>query len=254
MSKNKPIDIAILILVYVAVCAIPFSLIIKNIPALEMSLKIAMQILYSIFAFFFVRKQEVEMGKNKFNLMAFLLIIPAILICFSNSITALFMASSFHAGNYSYLMIFEIILTILVVINEEFLFRNILITGLKKFSPLAKIFISAAIFGLVHITHFLSSFNPIDLLVVVYTFGLGLVLGIFYVYVRCIYACIGFHLLFNVLNDAIFARFAVVNNWMIYYIVNISIGVLIGVYLLLTYILFFRRTETEEPIEENKAA
>lgn len=246
MNKNRVLDFAILILVYVAICAVPFNLMIKNIPVLEYSLKIVVQIAYLVFAHIYIHRQGIQKGKKSFEYKAFLLLIPAFVICFSNYFSALFFASIFD-NRITYLLIFDIILTLVICLNEELLFRCLLITHLEL-SNIAKIFISAAIFGLVHITHFLSSFNPADLLVVVYTFGLGLVLGVFFVYVKCIYVCLGFHFLFNLLNDILFSKLFLIKNFTIYYIVNVSVGVVIGIYILLTYFMFFR--SSKEEIEE----
>ena len=112
---------------------------------------------------------------------------------------------------------------------------------LRHPKKIVRILISAAIFGVCHITRFLSTFNPADLIVVVYAFGLGMVLGLIYCYTNSFIACIVLHLLFNLVNDFLFVSLFGVSNVLWYYLINVILAVIIGVYLLLVYLFIFEK-------------
>ena len=120
-----------------------------------------------------------------------------------------------------------------------------MINNLEIKNKLLIILISAGAFGICHITHFLTSFNPADLLVIVYTFLLGLLLGFAYLFTKSIYPCVVIHMLFNLLNNILFPYFVL--EWM-YILITTAFVVGVGIYVTLLFI--FRLNREKEVVTE----
>lgn len=242
MNKKKTIDLLIMIFGYLLCASFPFGLFIKGeiaswlIPVLE----IGMQVVYIIFWILFLPKSSLKLCKIKTNLKNYLLILPVVLVFGSNLIYgAIHPEDCVNKIEFSFML--KILLTAIVVTNEEFLFRYILCGNLDKIEkPIWKIILSAGIFGICHIGPFLNTFNPADLLPVAYTFGLGLALGTLYVYGGAPCTCICLHLLFNIVNGVIFESLFVVSDYLTYILVNCGIALFFAIYLLIIYFVRLR--------------
>ena len=169
-----------------------------------------------------------------------LFFIPFLLIVFNNLIFLLFKQKEV-GFTYDFTFILQIILTIAVSISEELLFRVYIHNILNINNKILKIIISSLIFGLFHIVYFLSSFDPYDLIIIIYTFGLGLVLGFIYEFSEnnFIYIII-IHFLFNFLNKDLFLRLFNGTNDYIFYIVSIIVSLITLIYGLLIYFMYFK--------------
>lgn len=132
---------------------------------------------------------------------------------------------------------------LLAVLAEELVFRVVLIDQLlKKNTPLVTIVISALIFGSIHLANItsLASILP-NLVQVAYTTCLGLGAGLLYVFTKNFVWPFLFHLLFNILNGVIIPSAFAINIDYVYYLVNGSIAVLIGIYGILIYIYLAKK-------------
>ncbi|MDD6468288.1 MAG: CPBP family intramembrane metalloprotease [Bacilli bacterium] len=185
----------------------------------------------------FKKKLFVISIKSKLNDLFF---IPFLLIVFNNMIFLLFKQKEV-GFTYDFTFILQIILTITVSISEELLFRVYVHSILNINNKILKIIISSLIFGLFHIVYFLSSFDPYDLIIITYTFGLGLVLGFVYEFSEnnFIYIMI-IHFLFNFLNKDLFLRLFNGTNDYIFYIVSIIVSLITLIYGLLIYFMYFK--------------
>ena len=247
MKKNNLIDFLILVLTYIALSCFPFGLIIQDeklswlVLTLQIVIQIGLLVFIVLFTFF---KTKLNHQDGKINVVNTILLIPTLAVCFSN-FTNLLIANGSSVIPVNTDLFLSIVLTMFIVINEELLFRLILINNLEIKNKFLVILLSAGIFGICHITHFLTSFNPADLLVIVYTFLLGLLLGFAYLFTKSIYPCVVIHMLFNLLNNILFPYFVL--EWM-YILITAAFVVGVGIYVTLLFI--FRLNREKEVVTE----
>ena len=206
MSKNKLIDFLILFFAYLICSSFPFGLFIPGDGAkwLIPLCQFGMQVIFTVFWIFFTGKSSLKQVKIKANMKNYLLFLPIFFIPFSNYLYAAFVPEAYN-NTFDWTFAIKVFLTFIVVCNEEFLFRFILLGNMDKINkPIWKIMISAGLFAICHIGTFLTTFNPIDLLPLAYTFGIGIILGMLYMYAGAPCTCICFHLLFNLMDGVIF--------------------------------------------------
>lgn len=243
--SNGMIDALILISLYLVFASFPFSLIFKDDLILSTTLSICLVFLYFVFMIIYIIKSKtIKIEKRIFNLKHTLLILPSIIITVSNYF---YLLSTNCVFTFSNTTLLNIGFTFIIVIVEELLFRGVLFPELKNFKPLQRILISAGIFGICHINRFLSTFNPLDLIIILYTFGLGIVLGLLYEYGGSLLSVIIFHLLYNVFNQVLFNCFVIKDmNYPIYYLINCIIGLAVAIYLGLIYFFIFRKIDNKK--------
>ena len=244
MTRNKIIDIALIGLLYIAVCTFPIGLITKVYIfyfLFESLLLLAML----LFIILFVRTRAyLKPDERRIDYKTLFLFIPVVVVAISNFFYAwIFKEPVYPVFEWANLL--EVLSIALLVIIEELIFRYLLIGNMERGKPIVRIVIAAGIFGLCHLTHFFSSFNPVDLIIVVYTFGLGMLFGIIYYYTRCLIACIGLHFLFNFCNDFLFARLYSVSDALWYYLINGFVALAIGIYVLVLYLVKLRKNPAE---------
>ena len=245
MKKSKLIDFLIIILVYIGLSCFPFGLIIKDesLSWLILTLQIVVQAgLLTFIILFTIFKTELNYKFGKINIVNTLLLLPTLIVCFTNLI-------NLRAADVSYGVVADvnlflnILLTIFIVVNEEIIFRLLFINNLEIKNKVLVILLTAGVFGICHITHFLTSFDPVDLLVIVYTFLLGLLLGFAYLFTKCIYPCIVIHLLFNIFNSVLFPHFSL--DWT-YILITAIIVVIVAVYVILLFIIKMHKEKIQE--------
>ena len=245
MKKNNLIDFLIIVLVYIALSCIPFGLFIDkdSLSWLIITLQIAVQVLLIAFIILFTKfKTKLNYKDGKIIWINILLLAPTLIVCFSNLIN-LKIANLPIFFNNNLDLYLSIGLTLLVVINEELIFRLLFINNLEIKNKLLVILLTAGVFGICHITHFFSTFNPSDLLIIVYTFLLGLLLGFAYLFSKSIYPCIAIHLLFNLFNNILFPYFSL--EWL-YILVTAIIALVAGGYVLTLYFVKLNREIPQE--------
>ncbi|MCQ2087509.1 MAG: CPBP family intramembrane metalloprotease [Bacilli bacterium] len=103
-------------------------------------------------------------------------------------------------GDYSWLYFLN---TLVIVLNEEFIFRLMLQNRIFSKSRIKRILVSAGIYALFDVILFLQTFNLIGtLLAMVESFILGLFVGAIMEYGHSIYPCIIFHFLYEFFTSA----------------------------------------------------
>lgn len=235
MFKNRFLDSVLIMILFVGLSTFPTNLI-TNDPYIYYAIEIGLMMVMILFIFLFQRRYpDIFPVIRRINYKNIALFTPLLIVPFSNFVYAWCLNESPYPY-FNYFDILKVIFICLSVFVEELCFRYILIPHINHENKLVVILISASIFALCHLTHFFASFNPYDLIIVAYSFGLGIVLGFIFVYTNSIVACIIYHLLFNLLNDFLFANIYPVNNPLWYYIINGIIALLAGVYLLLVYL------------------
>lgn len=240
IAKNNLLDFFITICLFLFLVCFPIDLFTKNIYIIYLFQIISRIgfIFYILFYLMYKRKVfkiSISVKKND------LLFIPLLLIVFNNLIFLIF-KQEYIEFNYDSTFYFQIILTLTVVLSEELLFRNYVHSILNINNKILKIVISSLLFALFHLVYFLSSFNPLDLIRIAYTFGLGLVIGFIFEFSNhnFIYVFI-MHFLFNFLNNDLFLRLFNGTNDLTFYITSIIISLITLIYGLLIYFLYFKK-------------
>lgn len=232
MKKNRIYNFLILMLLYIAFACFPFELIIRNSSVICLWCRIGVQILFSICSFLVVKfKTDFDIKLKARNLKMMFILAPTIIVVASNFMYLAFVPTDIIIS-YTTEVLLKILLTVFVVLNEEFIFRLLLINNIEEGSNWKKILISAGLFAVCHLTTFISTLNPYDLIVPVYTFALGVLLAIIFVKTNSIEMCAVFHLLFNLINSILFEMIVPsVSNIGFYFLGNIIPVILVVMYL-----------------------
>jgi membrane protease YdiL (CAAX protease family) len=131
-----------------------------------------------------------------------------------------------------------LISSLLTAIIEELLFRNILLDEFinQKFTKFKSLLYSSLIFGAIHLLNISSLASiPTCIIQAIYTTGIGLVFGLIYIEAKNIIYPITLHFLFNYINDTLVTHLYNINWDLTFFITNIIIGIIIGLYSLLIY-------------------
>lgn len=243
MKKNNLIDFLIILLVTIGIACLPFNLFIKE-NWLVLLLQIVMQILVNLFIIWFAKKKtKLSLQNGEIRWKNFLILLPVFLVCFTNYLYLL-TTNNFGEFRTDWTIIFEIILAFTIVVNEELVFRLLFISNLEKPKIISKMFISAGVFAACHLTTFFSTFNPADLIQVLYTFWLGLLLAFMFMFTKSIYPCIALHFLFNVFNQIFISKIATQDFQMVMFILMNAIpAIFVGAYVVI--ILLTKKKELE---------
>lgn len=246
MTKSKLLDTLILILIDIGISCLPFTLF-----GIENTLLYIFQILGQFVIFFLFRlvlkKSPLKFKERTYNRRNMFFFIPVFVLCFSNFFNLLNPAN-YIKFSFSIDLVLLIVLSFCVAFNEEYLFRSVIIDNLDSSEkPIVKVIISASIFAACHLTVFFSSFNPIDLIQVVYTFDLGIVLGLMYVYGECLWYCVLFHFAYNAINSNLAGEWIKYERMdFLYYLINTLVGLVIAAYLFAIYFLILKKSKTAE--------
>ena len=233
MKKNDLFDFLIVLLVYIGLSSFPINLLVPNNVNLMIGIQILIQIIILVFILFYVKRKTSLNLENSKTFSKSLIFLPTLIVCGSNFLYFLFVKNdfsfSFELNNLLYLPLF-----LFVAINEELIFRLIFINNYHCNNKYKKLLISALVFGICHITVFLSTYNPFDLIVILYTFALGILLGLIYMTTNNVISTIIVHFLFNVINETLFSMClgnSISSMWL-YLLANTLIVVAVGIYLL----------------------
>jgi len=242
MEKRKFLDWLLIVFVFIFLNTFPLGDFIKNTWVYFFTYS-AMNIAFLVFVYFYAKKRSIlqtyPFKPVKKNVLLF---IPLMIVCASNFIYLSFVPSDI-TGSVNWTFFLYATLTVFTALKEEVIFRLLLIPNLDKVkSRFWRIIISAGIFAILHITNYLITFDPSYFIQIIYTFGLGIILGFIYEYGRSISMCIILHFLFNTINDTIFNFLAPnTSNLLIYFLVNVAVAFVAGLYLLIIYLTFLKK-------------
>lgn len=239
MNREKIYDILVVILSFIFVISFPWTLFIKNMPFLVISLQIFANILFFIFLIYFIKhRSSLTLKIGRIVWMPFIVLLPSFIVCFSNyflffSVDAVF--------NYEPILWLRLLLTVTVVLNEETIFRGVIQKNLKIENRFKRIVISSGIFAIFHIFNFFSTLNPFDLLTIVYTFGLGLLLAILFEFTNSLIPPLLCHFIFNVFNDDFINMFSFNVDKTTFILINCIVTIGATIYVAIVYILYLRK-------------
>ncbi len=240
------VDLLLFALLFIFVNSFPIDLITSDV-LIRLLIRIGLRLLLLGYDIYIIWKNRINIFKfaNYRNVGLF---VPFILICFSNIIAAALAGVNFELSFNPAMLSLTIIYYLLGVILEEFLFRLFIQNSLNNVSSIKRIFGSAAIFALFHLINIVN-ISQVSQLVsvlvqVVYAFGLGLLLALIYEYTYSIPACIVFHFVFNFFNTIFVTDiYNLAIPVIYYYFTAVVIGIIVGVYALLIYLLVLKRND-----------
>jgi len=242
--KNLLYDIGFLICIFLVFISFPFSKFINNVVLLNV-INSFLRFGFVVFLYFYLKKNKKFSIKNNYSIRDFALL-PFIIVCFSNIIFVII--NNVYTINFNIYEVLSYLLYYLsVALSEEFLFRNVVFNYLKPYFPKFKlIIISSLIFSLTHLLNFFSTFNIVStLLQCGYTLFIGYFLAVIYTYSNYnIIYCVIFHLLYDFVDDTIFLSIYSGGWNTLFYIVNITIGLIFFIY---SGILIYTRKKEIEP-------
>ena len=183
-----------------------------------------------------------------YNFKRILLFAPFLLACFSNLI-----AAGLDSGYLGTTMMNDGLLSMMILYHflqavvEEFLFRLFIQGSLIKVGSLKRIIYGALIFALFHLLNMVS-IRTVDGLInvtiqVVYSFGLGILLGFVYEYTYSLPACIIFHFLFNFFNTVLYQYLGCVTSDFAFYMTAVVIAFVLAAYTFVIYWFILRRND-----------
>lgn len=237
-TTNK-LNLVILICLQCGLSFIPFSLFIDN-ETTVLTCQILVQIISLFFIINFSSKEKLFVKKEMIEEK--LMVLPLFIIAFSNLLIFPYYSNYSALSEPSMWINFflKIIFYGLIAVNEEIVFRKILLLNLD-FSPIASIFFCSLIFAAIHLVNISSvSMIPQTLIQVGYTFVLGIILSFAYLVGGNLIYPILIHVLFNICNNVIFTSFYNGGINYVYYLINVGVGALTCIYL---FYLFERKKD-----------
>ncbi len=241
MSKKQLYSLSLLICVFVLFTSIPFDLFLTN-ESIVYFLHIILKVCFFVFAIFYIKKENYRHCLAEKLQLKHLILLPFLLICFSNLFVCLIDNATLKELNALELFK-DLIFFLLVSITEELVFRYVLFNELKlKNSIFKAMLISSLIFGGLHLLNITSIASvPTCLIQALYTFGLGMLLSLIYVYTKNLIVTISFHFLFNFFNDTLASSLFEIDFDANFYIINVSFAIVFIIYGILIYIFKIKK-------------
>ena len=238
-------DLLLFLLLFVFVAAFPVNLITKD-PSGQLAIQIGLRLLILAYYVYLIIKNRIKVF-GVANIRNLLICTPFVLIGTSNIIATL-IDGYFVLGepDYLYVSLFTIYHLVAVII-EEIVFRLFIHSALVRTTSTKRIFASAGIFALVHLLNIVN-ISSVDALLgvaeqVIYSFGLGILLGLVYEYSHSLTGCVILHFSFNFLNTILPFILGAHNGVLAYYLSAIISAVVVGGYAAIIWIFVFKRPE-----------
>ena len=241
--RFKYSDLLLFILIFVFVAAFPVDLLPIDY-AYKLLVLIGLRLMLLSYYIYIIIKWRIKIFGVE-NIKNLLFCIPFVLIGFSNIIATKIDGTFGPIVTEPLVMVFLSILTLLTAITEEIIFRLFIQNALYRTSSVKRIFASAGIFALMHLLRMVNV-SSIDALIsvllqTVYTFGLGLLLGVLYEYSHSLVGAIILHFCFNFFNDTLFTYLNCNPSTLSYYLSAVGTAIIVGIYALLITIFIFRK-------------
>ena len=249
MERNKFWNTAILLFAFLASVAFPITLISSDIMLIRI-VRISLLAAFIIFALIFIHFTGLaHFYQGRWNVKNTFLLSPLFLIAFSDLFYIVVFKQSVP-GTLKWsdpYFVMDFVIHILQVFAEEFVFRFVIQKNLTYQKKMVKILVASAIFGICHVITAVSYWNLLvpstwqwtDLIIVIYTFFLGFILGTLYEYTNNLILPIALHLIYNVINGLWIAS---MNLWDPLYLANCLVFAAFGIgYICLFYFVFTKR-------------
>lgn len=238
MKKTNVLDILLVSLIFLFLVSFPFDLWIKNPFYLYLAQTLARMTFIAFLLIYNHFKKLITIPICHFK-KTDLLLLPLLSILFCNFYYLLEIGNGFQITLDETFFI-QIFFQISVALSEELLFRSLIQNCLPLKKTMARIFLSSLIFALFHLTYFFSSFDPSLLLIPIYTFGLGFLLGFIYEWNEKNFLYIsGYHFLFNLINQVLYIYMLNAEENYLFYVNAVCVGAFGAIYLI--FLLFLSK-------------
>lgn len=236
-------DLLLFVLLFIFVAAFPVDLIPVRL-FFQILIKIGLRLLLLAYYIYIIIRNRMKVFGIA-NIINVLLCIPFVLISFSNITASLIDGGFIGVIEETDVFIANVILTLLIAISEEIVFRLFIHNSLYNTSSIKRIFASAGIFALMHLLNIVNV-RYLDALITVllqtvYTFGLGLLLGVLYEYGHSLIAAIVLHFCFNFFNENLYEYLGGYCSNMSFYLTAIGYTIVVGTYAVLITMFYFRK-------------
>lgn len=230
-KKRKWYSIFYLICIVLFLSSIPFSMLINN-SKISYLLSLLFKIIALVYSIYYIKKDGLDKPLIEKPKIKNLILIPLIILCFSNIIFAFITNINFNENINYYVIINLVIETVFIAINEEILFRGLLFNEFKKSQNIFfAVLFQGLIFGATHLLNITSlSVIPTILVQMLYTTFLGIILGIIYQKTNNIIFPIIYHFLFNVINNILASNLFNLEWNFYFFLINILVGIITLIY------------------------
>lgn len=253
MSNKKRWYIAIALLIYLSFISFPTYLLTKDLYVLygvELGLRAAFLVFIVLFSIF-TKMFKTYTGKTKFANV--FLLLPLFFVAFfnlfylgivtrssiSNPLEAVFVPNGNNA-----LEILKFSTIVVTVVEEELLFRFIIQRNLEIGHKISRIFITSLMFTVCHFFTMLYDSQgilvPIELISLVFVYGIGVILGFLYEYTNNIIVPITFSMIYSICNGMLY-HISLANAKFDYYITVACFFAGAAIYLFIFYFLMLKR-------------
>ena len=209
--------IFIAVAIYLVLISFPTYLFTSDLYVLygvELGLRAAYLIFIILFSIF-THLAKTYNGKTK--LSNFFLLLPLFFVAFFNLFYLAVVTRSnipnpldavFNNDGNNTLIILKFVCLLIMAVEEELLFRYILLRNLKIGHKIVRILVTSAIFALCYFFKMLYDGRgvivPINLLSIIIIFGIGIILGFLYEYTNNIFVPIAFSIIYAICNEMIY--------------------------------------------------
>ena len=254
MDRRKTLYLGILLGVYLLLIGFPTYLFTKDLYVLygvELGLRSAFLVFIIIFSIFSKIAKRYN-GKTRFTNL--FLLLPLFFVAFFNLFYLAVVTKStvsspfgfFASNGNNTLELLKFFCVIITVVEEELLFRYIIQRNLAIGHKVVRIVVTAAIFVVAYFFTMLYDargvLEPIYLLELIFTFGVGVILGFLYEYTNNIAVPIVFSFFYMVCNEMIY-NIDLIGASYKFYITATCFFVGAAAYLLIFYFLMLKRDQ-----------
>lgn len=236
-------DLLLFALLFVFVAAFPVDLIPVN-NTYQLLVKIGLRALLITYYIYIICKYRIKIFGIA-NIKNFLLCLPFFVICGSNFVASSIIGGFSGPSLIAIDLVLSIVYTLMIAVSEEIVFRLFVHNNILVTSSIKRIFASAGIFALMHLLNIVNVRFVGDLVTVliqtVYTFGLGLLLGVMYEYSHSLVGCMVLHFFFNLCNDTLYQYFGGYTSTLCFYITAAVCGVVVLIYATLITLFYFQK-------------
>ena len=252
MTKRKKfLYIGIALVLYVVIIAFPTYLFTQDVLVLrsiELGLRVAYLVFIALFAYF-SKLGQTYTGKTRYSML--FLLLPMFFVAFINVFyLGVVRGSKFEFVTNPFSDVISglgFISLFITAVEEEVLFRYLVQKNLTFAHKIVRILVAATIFAITHVFVMLYSglgrINPIDLLDVLFKFGIGIILGFLYEYTNNLAAPIAFNIIYSLSNQMLYKVTLSANPHWSYYVTVASFALGGGIYLALFYFLMLKRED-----------
>ncbi len=244
-NNNRVLDILFVSFVFLFLVAFPFDLMIKEKFYVYLAQTVS-RIFFVAFLLIYDRFKKL-IGLSLFNFQRKdLLFIPFLFAAFCNFYYLLERNNGFNLVSDD-LFVVRIFFQLSAAMSEELLFRCVIQNNVDSKNPLIKSLIASVIFALFHLIYFFSSFEVKSLIIPIYTFALGFLLGFIYEYgEKNFFYIAGYHFLFNLINQVVYVYLLKVEEDYLFYINGICVALLGMIYLFILYFSFKKTSKSPQ--------